>query len=50
MKCPDCGSVQWERVERDAEGVNILVRCLDCFTVYKTKYHPEYQEKFVNLN
>lgn len=30
--CPMCGSVDWRSVERDENGVNQVIECLQCRT------------------
>ena len=39
MNCPDCNSQNWSAVEKNSEGVNVLVQCSDCFTIYMTRYN-----------
>jgi transcription elongation factor Elf1 len=43
MRCPSCNSFEWNSVERNIFGENILVQCRNCFTTYMTKWNPAYQ-------
>ena len=30
--CPMCGSIEWKSVEKDENGVNKVIQCLQCGT------------------
>ena len=40
IKCPMCGSLEWQSIEKDENGINLLIECLQCRTIRGRKQEP----------
>jgi len=40
MKCPYCGSLEWTSIKKAPNGVNIIIKCINCLKERKTDMYP----------